>query len=88
MATPPVTELSDRARAIFRLVVEGYLESGQPVGSKTLASDGALNLSPASIRSVLAEDPEQGKALLEVEDRIIDRAFATERKRPSAVEVR
>lgn len=55
MATPPVTELTDRARAIFRLVVEGYLESGQPVGSKTLASDGGLNLSPASIRSVLAD---------------------------------
>lgn len=55
MATPPVTELTDRARAIFRLVVEGYLESGQPVGSKTLANDGGLNLSPASIRSVLAD---------------------------------
>ncbi|QSB44072.1 heat-inducible transcriptional repressor HrcA [Tsuneonella flava] len=55
MQTPPVTELSTRAREIFRLVVEGYLTSGQPVGSKTLASDGALNLSPASIRSVLAE---------------------------------
>ena len=55
MASPPVTELTDRARAIFRLVVEGYLESGQPVGSKTLATDGGLNLSPASIRSVLAD---------------------------------
>lgn len=55
MASPPVTELTDRARAIFRLVVEGYLESGQPVGSKTLANDGGLNLSPASIRSVLAD---------------------------------
>ena len=55
MPTPPVTELSDRARAIFRLVVEGYLDSGQPVGSKTLAGEGTLNLSPASIRSVLAE---------------------------------
>jgi DNA-binding transcriptional MerR regulator len=41
-----------------------------------------------AIRSVLAEDPEQAKALLEVEDRIIDRAFATERKRTSAAEVR
>ena len=60
MPTPPVTELTDRARAIFRLVVEGYLDSGQPVGSKTLAgvrADGGsgLNLSPASIRSVLAD---------------------------------
>ncbi|QIQ86101.1 heat-inducible transcriptional repressor HrcA [Erythrobacter sp.] len=55
MASPPITELTDRAREIFRLVVEGYLDSGQPVGSKTLASDGTLNLSPASIRSVLAD---------------------------------
>ncbi len=55
MPTPPVTELSTRARDIFRLVVDGYLTSGQPVGSKTLAGDSGLNLSPASIRSVLAE---------------------------------
>ncbi len=55
MATPPVSELTTRARDIFRLVVEGYLNSGQPVGSKTLAVDRGLNLSPASIRSVLAE---------------------------------
>jgi len=63
MAAPPITELNLRAREIFRLVVEGYLSSGQPVGSKTLANMGAnmgqgggtLNLSSASIRSVLAE---------------------------------
>lgn len=55
MPSPPLTDLTDRAREIFRLVVEGYLDSGQPVGSKSLAGGGALNLSPASIRSVLAE---------------------------------
>ncbi len=55
MSTPPITELTTRARDIFRLVVEGYLATGQAVGSKTLASTGALNLSPASIRSVLHE---------------------------------
>lgn len=55
MTSPPVTELTDRARAIFRLVVEGYLENGQPVGSKTLSQDQSLDLSPASIRSVLAD---------------------------------
>jgi heat-inducible transcriptional repressor len=55
MPTPAVTELRHRAREIFRLVVEGYLSSGHPVGSKTLAGEGGLNLSPASIRSVLAE---------------------------------
>ena len=55
MAGPPITELTTRAREIFRLVVEGYLGTGQPVGSKTLAGGGGLNLSPASIRSVLAD---------------------------------
>lgn len=53
MPTPPITELTTRTREIFRLVVEGYLSSGQPVGSKALAGGGTLNLSPASIRSVL-----------------------------------
>lgn len=55
MTTPPITDLTDRAREIFRLVVEGYLSTGQAVGSKALAGTGALNLSPASIRSVLHE---------------------------------
>jgi heat-inducible transcriptional repressor len=55
MPSPPISELTTRARDIFRLVVEGYLSSGQPVGSKTLAGAGGLNLSPASIRSVLHE---------------------------------
>jgi heat-inducible transcriptional repressor len=55
MASPPISEMTERMRAIFRLVVEGYLDSGQPVGSKTLAQGGALDLSPASIRSVLAD---------------------------------
>ena len=55
MPSPPVSELNDRAREIFRLVVESYLTSGQPVGSKALSGEGGVNLSPASIRSVLAE---------------------------------
>ena len=55
MNTPPLTELTDRTRDIFRLVVEQYLATGQPVGSKTLAQGGAVDLSPASIRSVLAD---------------------------------
>ncbi len=53
MSIPPITELNDRARDIFRAVVEGYLETGQPVGSRTLASAGAFQLSPASIRTVM-----------------------------------
>ena len=47
MSVVPITnltsiqDLTGRAREIFQLVVEGYLESGQPVGSKTLAGLGA-----------------------------------------------
>ncbi len=55
MVSTPVTELTARARDIFRMVVEDYITSGQPVGSKTLAGRGELNLSPASIRQVLSE---------------------------------
>mgnify|MGYP001238279770 FL=1 len=60
MNSPPLTDLSDRARDIFRLVVEGYLESGTPMGSKALAREGGVSLSPASIRSVLAELEQRG----------------------------
>ena len=55
MPTPPIAELTDRAREIFRLVVEGYLDTGAPVGSKALAGSGSVKLSAASIRSVLAD---------------------------------
>ncbi|MFC3099462.1 heat-inducible transcriptional repressor HrcA [Altererythrobacter lauratis] len=60
MASPPITELTARAREIFRLVVEDYLASGQPVGSKALAQRGAIGLSPASIRSVLNDLEQMG----------------------------
>jgi len=55
MASPPITELTNRAREIFRVVVEGYLDSGLPVGSKAISQRGDVELSPASIRSVLSE---------------------------------
>ncbi|GAA4026624.1 heat-inducible transcriptional repressor HrcA [Sphingomonas rosea] len=57
---PPLPELTDRMRSIFGTVVEAYLDRGQPVGSKSLS--GTINLSPASIRSVLAEL--EGRGLL------------------------
>ena len=56
--TQPIAELTDRMRAIFGLVVEAYLERGQPVGSKALA--GSVSLSPASIRGVMQELEERG----------------------------
>lgn len=60
MITPPILELTDRARDIFRIVVESYLESGAPVGSRTIAQISGLNLSPASIRNVMQDLEEQG----------------------------
>jgi heat-inducible transcriptional repressor len=60
MSTTPVTELSDRARDVFRLVVEGYLNSGAPVGSRTISKLPAINLSPASIRNVMQDLEELG----------------------------
>ena len=58
--TTGIGELSDRARDIFRMVVEAYLESGQPVGSRTLSRLPVLNLSPASIRNVMQDLEEAG----------------------------
>jgi len=59
MATS-IGEMSDRARDVFRMVVEAYLESGHPVGSRTISRTSSLNLSPASIRNVMQDLEESG----------------------------
>ncbi|MEM6535678.1 MAG: heat-inducible transcriptional repressor HrcA [Pseudomonadota bacterium] len=46
--------LDARSRDIFRQIVETYLETGDPVGSRTL-SKGGISLSPASIRNVMSD---------------------------------
>src|SRR5207247_9732545 len=51
-------DLTDRMREIFGLVVDAYLERGQPVGSRALTS--SISLSPASIRGVMQELEERG----------------------------
>ena len=50
-----LTDLDSRARHVFRDIVETYLETGLPVGSRRLSLSGGLNLSPASIRNTMAE---------------------------------
>jgi heat-inducible transcriptional repressor len=47
--------LDSRARAIFRQIVETYLETGEPLGSRNLARQLAVSLSPASIRNVMSD---------------------------------
>ena len=51
---PSLAELDERARDIFRRVVETYLETGDPVGSRTI-SRGGVSLSPASIRNTMQD---------------------------------
>ena len=58
--TSSIGEMSDRARDVFRLVVEAYLETGHPVGSRTISRTSGLNLSPASIRNVMQDLEETG----------------------------
>jgi heat-inducible transcriptional repressor len=58
--TGTIHEMSDRARDVFRLVVEAYLDNGQPVGSRTISRTSMLNLSPASIRNVMQDLEETG----------------------------
>jgi heat-inducible transcriptional repressor len=59
-ASPPVSELTERARGVFRMVVESYLSTGQPVGSRTVSRLPGINLSPASIRNVMQDLEEAG----------------------------
>jgi heat-inducible transcriptional repressor len=55
-----ITELNERSREIFRLIVDAFLENGAPVGSRTLSRFEGLNLSAASIRNVMADLEEIG----------------------------
>src|SRR3569623_2668615 len=60
MSAPTITELTDRARDIFRVVVESYLNTGAPIGSRTIAQLSGLNLAPAAIRNVMQDLEELG----------------------------
>lgn len=55
-----ISELSARSREVFRELVDAYLETGEPVGSRTLSRRLSLSLSPATIRNVMADLEETG----------------------------
>jgi len=55
LASELANELPGRSRDIFRVLVEAYLASGEPVGSRTLSQRLPNVLSPASIRNVMAD---------------------------------
>jgi heat-inducible transcriptional repressor len=50
-----VIELTDRQEEVLRRVVEDYVATGQPVGSKNLVERSRLPISPSTVRNVLAE---------------------------------
>jgi len=52
----PIKEnISERAQILLKTLVERYIRDGQPVGSRALAEDARLELSPATIRNVVAD---------------------------------
>jgi heat-inducible transcriptional repressor len=55
-----VMELSERSREIFREIVDAYVETGEPVGSRTLSRRLSVALSPATIRNVMADLEDAG----------------------------
>ena len=56
--TVHLPEINARSREVLRQIVDSYVESGEPVGSRTLAR--GMNLSPATIRNVMADLQDAG----------------------------
>lgn len=52
--------LNERAQHLFKRLVEIYIRDGQPVGSRTLSKDAGLELSPATVRNVMADLEDMG----------------------------
>ena len=55
-----IAELNERSREVFRLIVEAYCETGDPVGSRTVSRQLAQQLSPATVRNVMADLEDSG----------------------------
>jgi len=53
-------QLSDRGKRILEAVIEDYIATAEPVGSRTITRSHALSLSPATVRSVMSELEEMG----------------------------
>lgn len=51
---------NDRAQHLLRILIQRYIRDGQPVGSRTLSKDPALDFSPATIRNVMSDLEDMG----------------------------
>lgn len=54
-ASQSLVELDERSREIFRRIVETYLDTGEPIGSRNISRVLPMPLSPASVRNVMAD---------------------------------
>lgn len=52
--------LNERTQHLLKVLVERYIQDGQPVGSRSLSRDSGLDLSPATVRNVMADLEEMG----------------------------
>ena len=55
-----IAELNNRSREIFRLIVDAYVETGEPIGSRSIARQLGMKLSPATVRNVMSDLEEAG----------------------------
>lgn len=55
-----ISELNERSREIFRQIVDAYLATGEPIGSRNLARRLSIELSPATVRNVMADLEDAG----------------------------
>ena len=53
-------ELSDRKKQILQMIVEGYIRTAEPVGSRSISKNPELNLSAATIRNEMGDLEEMG----------------------------
>ena len=60
MSNQGISKLSERSKIVFQHIVDSYLASGEPVGSKTLSRVMNSTLSAATIRGVMADLEEEG----------------------------
>lgn len=58
--SPMISELNERTRQILKLVVDAYVETGEPVGSMAISQKLGMRLSPATIRNAMADLEELG----------------------------
>jgi len=61
MTTEAITSIpNERAQFLLKALIQRFIRDGQPVGSRTLSRDSGLDLSPATVRNVMADLEEMG----------------------------